>query len=645
MNSFRVNSRILKLQLLTLIFIPVVVCSQSAKEIRELYKQAEAHYLYEEYDLANQLYILLEDPENMNLKYKIGTCYLNIPDEKEKAVPYLEEAVKNASYNAKTKSLKEERAPLDAWFYLARAYMINNEYEKSLATFRQFKTLAQETESKGGIENLAFVDQQILACENARSYAENPVPLSKRMLGEEFSQGSMNENPVVSFDGNTIAYTERRGLVNVIYFSKRIRGRWQTPVEITEQLNAGEDCSTCSLNNDGTELFIYKNDDFDGNIYSSKYVNDNWTPITRLNRNINTKFYESHASVSADGKKLYFTSNREGGQGGLDIYVSEIDATGDWGIPLNLGVTVNTAYNEDNPFITANDSLLYFCSEGHNSMGGFDNFKSRITGPGWDKPENLGSPVNSTDDDKFFQPANNGINAYYSMKTDYKKRDIFYLGLSGPDVNQIYEITGRIRLDDTTSAGEKNCYVAVLNRTSGETLYRTSPDKQSGSYNLTVAPGEFRIVFSGEGYLPSTIDTTIKADSPDLLITLGDILLMRDSSLIEAEYERINLAGIPSVASVDSSMLIRNLNVLNITDSADEPGVLYYTVQVMALYNPVDISYFRYIADIKVMFNEKDRFYRYTTGQFSTQDEAKAWRLELIRRGYPDEIFIKKVLR
>ena len=116
--------------------------------------------------------------------------------------------------------------------------------------------------------------------------------------------------------------------------------------------------------------------------------------------------------------------------------------------------------------------------------------------------------------------------------------------------------------------------------------------------------------------------------------------------MIESEYSRINLAGIPSVASVDSSILIKNLNVLNITDAAgDEADVLYYTVQVMALYNPVDVSYFKYIADIKVMYNEKDRFYRYTTGQFKTREDSKAWRLELLRRGYPDEIFIKKVIR
>ena len=149
-------------------------------------------------------------------------------------------------------------------------------------------------------------------------------------------------------------------MVNVILYSKKENGRWQTPVEITSRINAGEDCSSSSLNKDGTLLFLYKNDNYDGNIYTSELVNGKWTPIKKLNRNINTKFYESHASVSADGKKLYFTSNRDGGQGGLDIYVSEKDASGDWGPAVNLGTTINTRYNEDTPFITANGSNPLF---------------------------------------------------------------------------------------------------------------------------------------------------------------------------------------------------------------------------------------------------------------------------------------------
>ena len=642
MNNFRARKISLRLQLLTLIIFPLAVTAQSAKELKEIFAQAESYYLYEEYELANQLYILMENPENLNISYKIGTCYLNIPDEKDKGITYLEAAVRNAAFDAKPSSFKEKRAPLDAWFYLGKAYMINNQLEKGLSTLQTFANLARDVQGKGRMENLEFVDQQMLACKNAIEFVASPVPLTRKKLGSGFSSGSMNENPAVSFDGNTIAYTERRGLVNVILFSKKIRGKWQTPVEITGQLNAGEDCSTCALNADGTELFLYKNDMFDGNIYSSKFVNETWTPIVRLNKNINTKFYESHASVSADGKRLFFTSNREGGQGGLDIYMSEKDAAGEWGVPVNLGTKVNTPYNEDYPFITANDSLLFFCSEGHKSMGGYDIFRSRKTEGGWGSPENLGYPVNTTDDDRFFQPALNGVTAYYSMKTDYKKKEIFYVGLGGVDVNQIYEIAGSVKLNDTAFADKKDYRIYILDRQSGDTLYRQAPDRKTGNYSLNVSPGVFRIMYTGDGYFTTAVDTSVVQDNEEQLITLN-VTLRRDSSLITpAVFEKINLAEIPVVTAVDSSILIRNMLVSNVDDVIDS-DVLYYTVQVMALHNPVDISYFKYISDMKVMYSDVDRFYRYTTGRFATREEAAAWRAALIRRGYPGDIFIKKV--
>ncbi|HOO98693.1 MAG TPA: SPOR domain-containing protein [Bacteroidales bacterium] len=629
------------LQIAVFMILTLSASGQSAREMKEIFAQAESYYLYEEYELANQLYILLENPENLNLSYKIGTCYLNIPDEKEKAIPYLEEAVKNAAYDAKPGSFREKRAPLDAWFYLARAYMINNDYEKALSTFKTFQNLAAET-GKKGMQNLDFVNQQIEACNNAIMQVENPVALTRKLLGEGFTLGAMNENPAVSFDGNTIVYTERRGLVNVILFSRRIRGKWQNPVEITGQLNAGEDCSTCALNYDGTELYLYKTDMFDGNIYVSKYVNDQWTPITRLNKNINTKFYESHASVSADGKKLFFTSNRDDGEGGLDIYISEKDAQGEWGPAVNLGPVVNTPYNEENPFITANDSILYFSSEGHNNMGGYDNFRSLKTAEGWGKPVNLGYPINTTDDDRFFKPLNNGINAFYSMKTDYKKRDIFYLGLDGADVNNTWEIIGSFGLNDAPLTEGSDYQVKVVDLNTGETAGKTTPVISTGYYSVTVPPGKMQVIWSAGGYFTKTTDTLLAEESTEMIISL-DAVLERDSSLI-AVYEKINLEDIPFVEAIDSSILIKDMVVSNLDDVIDS-DILYYTVQVMALYNPVDISYFKHIDDMKVMYNENDRFYRYTTGRFASREEAEALLQELKRKGYPDDIFVKKVSR
>jgi hypothetical protein len=635
---------VIVMQLTALIIISAAATAQSPAEMKKIFAQAESNFLYEEYELANQLYLLLETADNMNIKYKIGTCYLNISGEKEKSIPYLEEAVKTASYDSKPQSFKEKRAPLDVYFSLAKAYMINNEFEKGLNTLQTFSKLARDPKNKGGMQNLEFIDQQIQACKNAIQFKEKPVGFSKKNIGSDFSQGSINENPAVSFDGNTIVYTERRGIVNAIFFSKQENGKWQPPVEITQELIAGEDCSSCSLNSDGTELYLYKTDNYDGAIYSSNYINGKWTPIKKLNKNINTKFYESHASISADGKKLYFTSNRDGGQGNLDIYLSEKDQTGDWGPAVNLGPSINTPYNEDTPYITINNSVLYFCSEGHTSMGGFDNYKSHLSGSAWETPVNLGYPLNSSDDDKFFQPFNNELNGYYSMTTGYKKSEIFYLGIGDMDVNKIISIKGKFSLKDTTLIFNENYAINLINRPTGDTIEIGHPDKNTGLYSFKAPSGEFRLIYTGFKYLSQTIDTAIAKGDPSVELNL-DITLEKDTILFPpAHYEKINLSKIPTISNVDSSTLIRNMNVNDLNDrNVNDTDVLYYTVQVIALRKPVDISYFKYIPDIKVMYNDIDKFYRYTTGRFSTREEADLWKVELIRKGYPEEIFIKKV--
>lgn len=633
----------LLLQLIALVWFSFTANAQSKTEMKKIFAEAESCILFEEYELANPLYLLLEKPDNYNIKYKIGTCYLNIPGEKAKAIPYLESAVKNSSYDSKITSFKEKRAPLDAYFFLAKAYMINNELEKAVNTFNTFKKLANETQEKGGMRNLTYIDQQIEACNNALNNQEDPFRISKKRLSPDFSQGSLNENPAVSFDGNTIVYTERRGIINAIMFSKKIRGRWQPPVEINSQLIAGDDCSSCSLNSDGTLLFLYKTDNFDGNIYSAEFVDGAWTPIKKLNKNINTRFYESHASISPDGKKLYFTSNMEGGNGGLDIYLSEKDVSGDWGPAINLGKTINTVYNEDTPFITINDSLLYFSSEGHSGMGGYDIFSSSGKGTSWKTPENMGFPINSTDDDRFFQPFNNDENGFYSITTGYKKKEIFYITLTNFRLNRIYELTGNYSLKDTTVIFDEKNVIYLIDRTSGDTLETGYPDPNTGKYNFIVPPGKFRLIYTAPDYFKQKIDTSIVMNSPVRVINLEDIILDKHQPVT---YEKLDLSDIPVVDKIDSSILERNLRVYDITENdKQDTTILYYTVQVMALYNPADISYFRYVSDIKVFYNEADLFYRYTTGIFTNKDEAYAHRDNLINKGYPDDLFIKKVAR
>lgn len=529
--------------------------AQKKSELKAIWLEAESYYYYGatregEFELANPLYLILNElvPGNANIKYKIGNCYLNIFDEKPKAIPFLEDAVRNASYDSKSGKLKEKKAPLDAYFSLANAYRITNRLDSALNTYHLFKKLLAE---KGGMANQDFVNQQIQACNLAKVMMKTPVNVSIEPLKEYINQGSVNDRPVVSFDGKTMAYTERRGLETVIYVTRKEGDSWGTPADITLEASMGTDCQTTSLNSDGSELYLFKNDGYDGNIYMTAFTNGKWSPIVKLNKNINTKYYESHASISPDGKKLYFTSNREGGIGELDLWVSEKDQTGDWGVPLNLGNAVNTPYNEDTPFISSDGLTLTFSSEGHGSIGGYDIFISKMTSGAWGNPVNIGYPVSTTDDDKGFQPFDNGAFGYCSRLTGYKKKEICLVTFNPP--------------------------------------------------------------------------TSEKRDT----VTIS-----------------FDPAKLPYLSVIDSSMLITNLIVKDVLDTDEEidPEVLYYTVQVMALYNPVDPAYFEY-AEISVFYNRNDKFYRYTTGRFNTKAEAYAEQARLLRLGYPNDIFVKKVYR
>ena len=120
-------------------------------------------------------------------------------------------------------------------------------------------------------------------------------------------------------------------------------------------------------------------------------------PAEKMKRDINSKYWESHGYLSEDGKTLVFASDRPGGFGGLDLYISRINANGEWSTPFNMGPEINTALNEDRPFIINNGSMIFFTSQGHYNMGGYDIFKSELQSNGiWSKPENLGYPLKYT---------------------------------------------------------------------------------------------------------------------------------------------------------------------------------------------------------------------------------------------------------
>jgi outer membrane protein OmpA-like peptidoglycan-associated protein/Tol biopolymer transport system component len=207
---------------------------------------------------------------------------------------------------------------------------------------------------------------------------------------------------------------------------------------INRELGTDGNCKPTSLSYNGKELYLAISDYFEADIYVSRFKNGRWTEIEKLNDLINTDYFESHACISADGRKLYFTSDRPKGQGGLDIWVSERSAGDDWQEPKNLGAKINSFYNEETPFITPDGQKLYFSSQGHATMGGYDVFfADRQDDATWTYPKNIGYPVSTSDDDLFFVPQRGGGRGYFSTIRDSLSPDRHIYALlitSGGDI-------------------------------------------------------------------------------------------------------------------------------------------------------------------------------------------------------------------
>jgi tetratricopeptide (TPR) repeat protein len=401
--------------------------SQEMKQLQGIFMEAEYFLLLDEYIDALPYYLQLYQslPENANIAYRIGLCYLNIPDKKNLALSYLETAAKNTSATYREGSVNQKSAPYDAIFHLGEAYRINYRFDEAKEAFIKF----METLLPDDIENLRFVDHQIKVCDFAKELVAKPVQFREENIGNLFNDERSNYNPVISADGRSFAYMVGLKFYNAIMFSRMTGNRWGPPVNITPDLQIDGTVFISGLSADGKRLYLSKNDNYESNIYSSDFDGEKWSPAAMLNRNINTRYWESHGFVTEDGNTLIFASDRPGGFGGLDLYISK-KVDGDWGPAVNLGPEINTPFNEDRPFLINGGKTLFFCSQGHYNMGGYDIFRSDFQSNGlWSTPGNLGYPVNTPDDDTFFMPVENGKAGYIARfrgtSENFGKEDIY----------------------------------------------------------------------------------------------------------------------------------------------------------------------------------------------------------------------------
>ncbi len=387
------------------IFITNPIFSQSKYE-KSLFNDAEYFFAMEDYSEALPLYIQLSKrsfKNNYNIMYKIGICYLNIPGEKIKAIEYLYKASMNINLNYKEGSIKETKAPVDVLLHLGNAYRVNNRLDEAIETYEKFITTTTNIKIDPIVINWAKT--QIEACKRAKIALRNPIDVKITPVGKPIQVKGVMLHPVLTIDEKKMVYVVRQKFYDAIFYTQRANDQWNQPRNITTELRSDGNQYPVYISPDGKTILLSYIFGDNSDIYISQFQNKRWSSSVPLSKTINTKYWESHACMTADGNMLYFTSNRPGTIGGIDIFVSELLPNNQWSEPINLGQPINTSLNEETPFISPTGDTLYFSSQGHESIGGFDIFYSIKNEDGtWSDPINMGFPINTTDDDLFYFP-------------------------------------------------------------------------------------------------------------------------------------------------------------------------------------------------------------------------------------------------
>ncbi|TAG00312.1 MAG: hypothetical protein EAZ44_09540 [Cytophagia bacterium] len=404
------------------------------REIARLNKEAQISMEYNEYNSAMEIYkgLLKSKPNELEYNYQMGVCLLNSASKKE-AYTYL-------------KKVSDEKADFkpELPYMLAQSYHAKAEYETAKETYLKAKPMLEKAKSEvagdakmkrrakekrtADLDNMIkMCDKKIIECDNGIKYSKDPIYATIENLGDGINSVGPDYTPLIPSDTSFMVFTSRRS-ENVgkrvdysdneyfedVYMAENKNGKFSKAQNITN-LNKKYHDAAAALSPDGNLLLIYRdNTKTKGDLYESKRNSkkDMFPEPKKMNKNINSKFQETAACITTDGNTMYFASDRPGGMGGLDIYVVKKEGK-DWGTPKNLGAPINTPYDDDAPFLTSDGNTFYFSSKGHDTMGGFDVFRSTKNGDSFGQPENLGTPINGPEDDAHLILTDDGKMGYY----------------------------------------------------------------------------------------------------------------------------------------------------------------------------------------------------------------------------------------
>jgi OOP family OmpA-OmpF porin len=492
-------------------FAQVQLSTKSKKAI-ELYTEADNYRVrgqfMEAIELLNQA--IAKDEEFVEAYYRLGLVYLNMK-QYPLAIGKFEKGL------SLTTELRKQKV---FWYDLGEAYLLSGEYEKAMSVLSSF--VNNETQNKTKIERATALFR---SAEFAVKNKNNASPVRPRPLSDTVNRFGMQYFPVLTADQQQLIFTRRLSNdpnddEDLVVSRKNEKGVWTPPASISKNINTRLNEGTCTISADGRKLILTSCVGREGSgscdLYESRKVGDEWTEPKNLGPNVNSPAWESQPSLSADGRTLYFVSDRRSGLGRRDIWMSVLDSKGKWTKAVNAGKPINSVFDEISPFIHVNNRTLYFASNGLPGFGGYDIFSVEKDSSGWSEPHNIGAPVNTHEDQFSLFITADGKKGYYSHEESIRSggstSKIFELVI--PEESQIRYRSNYVKgiVRDKKTKQPLSARVELINLRKNEVESLVESDSLSGEYLMVLTQGaDYALYVTRKGYLFKSLNFNYSA--------------------------------------------------------------------------------------------------------------------------------------
>jgi len=429
---------------LSIIFLCTTVLGQSGSKAKKLLLAGDiegAIAMYEQLTSA--------EPDNAEYQMNLGECYIRTPQKNQYAIASLEKAVGLLQGKESTVMY------IDAKFLLGKALHVNHRFLDALNVYNELVI----NKAYKQYRSVDILQNEIRACEAAIDAYKSQKRLSVMSLGEGVNTEFTQHSPIMVESYGMFIYTSKEKTTfrdektddgeydENIFFINLNNENDREADPFSAPLNSKDNEACCWISNDGKYMLLHK----DGDIFESRKDGLLWSKPEKFDA-VNSKFKETHAVMNEDQTVVYFSSDRPGGRGGKDIYFAKKEGKGKWSNPKALNANVNTKFDEEAPYYHA-DGTLYFSSKGHNSIGGYDIFKTTGSETKFDEPENLGLPINSIEDDVFyFETLDHQTGYFMSKRPEGRGRgDLFKISYA--DTSMYYlAVKGNVQVSDGTQS-------------------------------------------------------------------------------------------------------------------------------------------------------------------------------------------------